>query len=123
MTRSWENSRVRVPLFVCVPRVQSALERNEYMIVASHAYRRGLLAVATAGALFALVNEASAVSAKVRFACAGDYLANCSSFVPDSPETRRCMRAVGFRLSKGCVAALVQGGEVSKTEVARKAAR
>ncbi len=92
------------------------------MIVASHAYHRALLAAATAGALLALVNQASAVSAQVRFACAGDYLSNCSSFAPNSPETRRCMRAVGFRLSKGCVAALVQAGEVSKSEVARKAA-
>ena len=92
------------------------------MIVASHAYHRALLAAATAGALFALVNEAAAVNAQVRFACAGDYLSNCSSFAPDSAETRRCMRAVGFRLSKGCVAALVKTGMVSKSEVARKAA-
>ena len=92
------------------------------MIVASNAYHRGLLAAAIAGALFALVNEAAAVNPQVRFACAGDYLSNCSSFAPDSPETRKCMRAVGFRLSKGCVAALVKAGEVSKSEVARKAA-
>ena len=58
----------------------------------------------------AVVNEAAAVNAQVRFACAGDYLSNCSSFAPDSAETRRCMRAVGFRLSKGCVAALVKTG-------------
>jgi hypothetical protein len=92
------------------------------MIVASLAYRRGLLAAATAGALFALVSEAAAVSSQVRYACAGDYLANCSSYKPDSAETRRCMRAVGYRLSRGCIAALVAAGEVSKSEVERKSA-
>jgi hypothetical protein len=59
----------------------------------------------------------------VRFACAGDYLTNCSSFDPDSAETRRCMRAVGHKLSKSCVDALVASGEVAKSEVARRSAK
>jgi hypothetical protein len=67
--------------------------------------------------------QAGAVSAGVRYACAGDYLANCSSYAPDSAETRRCMRAVGFRLSKGCLNALVAAGEVSKSEVGRRSAK
>jgi hypothetical protein len=32
------------------------------------------------------------------------------------------MRAVGYKLSKGCVDALVDAGEVSKAEVARRSA-
>ena len=32
------------------------------------------------------------------------------------------MRAVGYKLSKGCISALVAAGEVSKTEVARRSA-
>jgi hypothetical protein len=32
------------------------------------------------------------------------------------------MRAVGHRLSKGCISALVAAGEVSKGEVARRSA-
>jgi hypothetical protein len=32
------------------------------------------------------------------------------------------MRAVGYKLSKGCISALVAAGEVSKTEVARRQA-
>ncbi len=32
------------------------------------------------------------------------------------------MRAVGYRLSKSCLNALVAAGEVSKTEVARRSA-
>jgi hypothetical protein len=32
------------------------------------------------------------------------------------------MRAVGYQLSKGCINALVEAGEVSKSEVARRQA-
>jgi len=67
--------------------------------------------------------KAGAVSASVRYACAGDYLANCSAFAPDSAETRRCMRKVGYRLSQGCLNALVSAGEVSKSEVASRSAK
>ncbi len=68
------------------------------------------------------ISQAAAISAQVRHACAGDYFNNCSSFAPESAQTRRCMRAVGHRLSKGCVRALVAAGEVSKAEVARRSA-
>jgi hypothetical protein len=81
-----------------------------------------LLAAVAVGAALLWAPQAGAVSASVRYACAGDYLANCSAYAPESSETRRCMRAVGFRLSKGCLNALVAAGEVSKTEVARRSA-
>jgi hypothetical protein len=97
------------------------------MIVASRSTKSGkpfsvLPAALAVGALLASVSQAGAVSAQVRYACAGDYLSYCSSFAPDSADTRRCMRTVGYRLSKGCVAALISAGEVSKTEVARRSA-
>jgi hypothetical protein len=97
------------------------------MIVASPctktAKRLNALPVAlAAGALLGSVSQAGAVSSQVRYACAGDYLSYCSSFAPDSADTRRCMRTVGYKLSKGCVAALISAGEVSKTEVARRSA-
>jgi hypothetical protein len=62
--------------------------------------------------------DASAASARVKFACAGDYMAHCSKYDPNGPETRDCMRAVGEGLSKRCVNALVADGEVSDQEVA-----
>jgi hypothetical protein len=81
------------------------------------------VAVALAlGAGLLPASQAGAVSAGVRYACAGDYLAHCSSYAPDSAETRKCMRAVGYQLSKGCINALVSAGEVSKSEVARRQA-
>ncbi len=85
---------------------------------------RAVLATAFAlGAAILPATQAGAVSASVRFACAGDYLANCSAYSPDSAETRLCMRKVGFRLSRSCINALVAAGEVSKSEVARRSAK
>jgi hypothetical protein len=78
-------------------------------------------AAAVLGVLVA-VPEAGAVSAKVKFACAKDYYAHCSKFSPNSPEVRTCMDAVGEKLSKRCVDALVADGEVSKGEVHDRAA-
>ena len=65
--------------------------------------------------------EATAASARVTAACAGDYFAYCSQHDPDGPGVRQCMRANGLKLSKGCVNALISAGEVSKDEVARRA--
>jgi hypothetical protein len=73
-------------------------------------------------ALVLCVTEAGAASARVRSACAGDYLAYCSQHDPDGPGVRQCMRANGLKLSAGCVNALIAAGEVSKQEVARRAA-
>jgi len=85
--------------------------------------RGALVAAVALGAAVLPATQAAAVSASVRYACAGDYLANCSAYDPDSSATRRCMRAVGFRLSKGCLNALVAAGEVSRSEVSRRSAK
>ena len=88
----------------------------------SLACRAALITAASLGAAALLASQAGAVSPQVRNACAGDYLNNCSRFEPESAQTRKCMRAVGARLSKGCISALVAAGEVSKAEVARRSA-
>jgi predicted anti-sigma-YlaC factor YlaD len=67
--------------------------------------------------------QAGAVSAGVRYACAGDYLANCSAYAPDSAETRRCMRKVGLGLSRGCLNALVAAGEAPKSAISARSAK
>jgi hypothetical protein len=82
-----------------------------------------LVAAIAFGAAVLPATQASAVSASVRYACASDYLANCSAYSPNSPETRRCMRKVGHRLSRGCINALVAAGEVSKAEVSSRSAK
>ena len=73
-------------------------------------------------AVISCVTGAAAVSPRVRSACTGDYLAYCSQHDPDGPDVRRCMRAYGLQLSTGCLQALIAAGEVSKREVARRAA-
>jgi len=73
-------------------------------------------------ALVLCTTAASSVSMRVQIACASDYMAYCSQHDPDGPGARRCMRANGLKLSKGCVNALIAAGEVSKAEVARRAA-
>lgn len=83
--------------------------------------RAALLAAVALGGGFGS-SEAGAVSFKVRVACASDYFAYCSDHSPNSPGVRQCMRANGLKLSKRCVDALVGAGEVSRDEVARRAA-
>ena len=88
----------------------------------SIACRTALIAAAGFGAAVLFASQAAAVSPQVRSACAGDYLNNCSRFQPESAQTRKCMRAVGARLSKGCISALAAAGELSKSEMARRSA-
>lgn len=84
--------------------------------------RSGLsIVVASTAGLW--VTSASAVSLHVKLACSRDYFAYCSQFASDSPETRQCMRAVGEKLSSRCLNALIDAGEVSQVEVARRAAQ
>lgn len=75
---------------------------------------------ATALVLFG--SAAWAVSPQVKRACANDYFAYCSMHPVGSSALRKCMHAAGPKLSKVCVKALVSAGEVSKAEVARRAA-
>jgi hypothetical protein len=84
---------------------------------------KSFIAAIAFGAAVLPATQASAVSASVRYACAGDYLSHCSAYAPNSAQTRSCMRKVGHRLSKGCVNALIAAGEVSKAEVARRSAK
>jgi hypothetical protein len=81
-----------------------------------------LVAALAMMALMVVNNAAGAASMRVTMACANDYFAYCSRHDPDSPGVRACFRANGARLTKGCVDALVAAGEVSKTEVRRRAA-
>ncbi|MGE0022419.1 MAG: hypothetical protein AB7S70_02175 [Hyphomicrobium sp.] len=85
------------------------------------AARAALFAVAAVGTL-AASHEAGATSLAVKMACAQDYYAHCSQHQPDSPGVRKCMRAVGKNLSKGCISALVAAGEVKKSTVEKKVA-
>lgn len=85
------------------------------------ARRSGFYAVLT-GALAltfvaaAPVPDASAkkVSDRVKVACSGDYDRFCGAYKVGSTKLRQCMRSNGKRLSRVCVEALVDAGEISR---------
>lgn len=86
------------------------------------AFNSSVAAFASIAAIFSAV-PAEAISLRVKLACAKDYYAHCSTFKPNTPEVRNCMRTAGAKLSGRCVNALVADGEVSQQEVTRRAAR
>ena len=68
--------------------------------------------------------HADSYSKAVQKSCAADYHKYCGEYVLESAALRVCMDKVGNSLSKACVKALIQSGEVSQAEVnRRKAAR
>lgn len=86
--------------------------------------RWAVLSVSAMAAMVSLpATEASALSTRVKLACAKDYFAHCRQHAPGSPGVRKCMRAVGDGLSKRCVNALMAAGEVSEREVAEHQGR
>jgi intergrase/recombinase len=72
------------------------------------------LAVAALTVSFASlsVTGAEAFSEKVRKACAGDYQNFCAQYIPESNEVRRCFESNRKGLTKICISALVDAGEV-----------
>lgn len=91
--------------------------------VASHTTRKVLASVIALAGVTVLASNASALSLGVKLACAGDYYKHCSAHSPGSKEVRQCMRSVGSGLSKSCVNALVNAGEVSAAEVTARRAK
>ena len=83
---------------------------------------RKVLAAATTLGVLVMSSQAGAVSLGVKLACAADYRAHCSQHAVGSPGVQKCMRAVGLRLSKGCLDALASAGYVSKAKIERKVA-
>ena len=69
-------------------------------------------AAVAACAAFFLAAPAMAYSAKVRNACAGDYQNFCAQYAPNSTELRRCFESNRKGLTRTCVTALVDAGEV-----------
>jgi len=62
---------------------------------------------------------ALAFSKKVRKACGLDYQDFCAQYDPGSSAVRRCFESNRRSLSKGCVRALVDAGEVPRKYLRR----
>jgi hypothetical protein len=67
---------------------------------------------------FATAQPAVAWSEDITNNCAGDYLAFCKQHSPESTEVRYCMEAHREKISKQCIKALVDAGEVPKKYLA-----
>jgi len=59
-------------------------------------------------------------SKAVQKACANDYRSHCGQYGIETDALRLCMDKAGHGLSKTCIDALVDAGEVSKAEVERR---
>ena len=64
--------------------------------------------------------EAAPISKALQQACGTDYKKYCGDYGLESAALRSCMNKAGQSLSKICVNALVEAGEVSQTEVDRR---
>ena len=73
-----------------------------------------LIAVTSAAA-----PASAAITAKVKKACAGDYKRLCPSYKVGSAQLRACMEAKQFEISSGCVSALIDSGEVGRSQARR----
>ena len=70
--------------------------------------------------LAALASSAMAYSGAVKGACRADYKRFCAAHALDDPGLRRCMDRAGSSLSRSCVVALINSGQVSKTRATER---
>jgi adenylate kinase len=78
------------------------------------------LGIAAAALVMLPAGDARAQSARVKAACSGDYGRFCPSYPVGSAQLRQCMRANGKSLSRDCIDALVDDGEIKRSEVKSK---
>ena len=63
---------------------------------------------------------AAPITKAVQAACKNDYKNYCGEYGLETAALRSCMDRNGHKLSKTCVNALVNSGEVSQAEVDRR---
>lgn len=70
--------------------------------------------------LAAFASSAMAYSGAVKGACRADYKRFCAAHAIDDPGLRFCMDKAGTSLSRSCVVALINSGEVTKTRATQR---
>ena len=75
--------------------------------------RRFAIALAAALTVTA-AGQASAYSARVKSACKSDFYRFCPSYKVGSTKLRSCMRSAGGNISRRCVDALANAGEIPR---------
>ena len=83
--------------------------------------KKVLSTIVVAAALTALSYPAAAqFSSAVKGACKTDYKRFCGVYAVDDPGLRKCMDKAGQSLSRKCVVALVNSGEVTKERATQR---
>lgn len=83
--------------------------------------RARLAGIGVAFGMLAAIGTAAAYDEAVVSNCADDYFTYCKQHSPESLEVRYCMEAHRNELSKQCVKALVDAGEVPRKYLTKKA--
>jgi hypothetical protein len=84
------------------------------------AYRSKLLIASVAICCFVGSAHSAPITKLEQQQCSADYHKFCGDYGLDTPALRTCMDKAGHGLSKGCVEALIDAGEVSRAEVNRR---
>jgi len=79
-----------------------------------------LLAVSVSAGCLAGAAQAQSYSKAVQQFCQADYKKYCGDYGLETSGLRSCMDRNGKSLSRSCVSALVQSGEISQAEVNRR---
>jgi hypothetical protein len=82
-------------------------------------YSAAVVAAISAVTLILLPAAFAAVTERVKQDCRGDYQRYCKDYAVGSEALRACMSRSSRKLSNMCVAALVDGGEMTKAEAAK----
>jgi hypothetical protein len=85
-----------------------------------NSYRAKLLVGVVSAVCFACAAQAQPITKAVQAACKNDYKQYCGEYGLETAGLRSCMDRNGHNLSKICVNALVNAGEVSQAEVDRR---
>jgi len=80
----------------------------------------GLVVASVSAVCLAGGAQAQSYSKAVQQSCHADYKKYCGEYGLESTALRSCMDRNGASLTKSCVNALVQAGEISQAEVNRR---
>lgn len=62
----------------------------------------------------ALAGSAGAYSARVKTACKSDFYRFCPAYKVGTPQLKACMRSAGGNVSRRCVDALADSGDIPR---------
>ncbi len=81
--------------------------------------KTGLTVVLVSLAALVGADHANAYSRRVKTACKTDFYRFCPSYKIGSSKLRTCMRSAGGNISRRCIDALANAGEISRKHHSR----